>query len=120
MLFVGKEVKVKSGQYKNTVGELTSIGGCNTYISLMKKDGVKVKVHYKDIVDVTPVHKSAGKLALLRKSIKLNGKKQTFTLCKIVEKVGEHTNNQMSKIKVETMNREEIVVNCNALLALPY
>lgn len=126
MFYVGKEVKVKSGMYKGTVGKLSSLAGCHTYFSVLKDDGVKIKVHYKDILDVEvkPTAKQVGNLGLLRKSIKLNGKKQTFTLCEILDKeLAKDMNiqgkkNNLGKVTVKTLTNEELVVNCNAVLGL--
>ncbi len=121
MFYSGKSVKVPTGINKGLNGILTNIAGCDTYFTVQKDDGVKVKIHYKDMLNIeTKSERNVGELALLRKSINVDGKKQTFTLCEIIDK---HTNNDvksnhLGKIKVRTLNNTEIEVNCNAVLAL--
>lgn len=121
MFYAGKEVVVPVGANKGLKGILTNIAGCDTYFTIQKEDGAKVKIHYKDLLNIpTKSDRKVGELALLRKSIKVDGKKQTFTLCEIVEKETQTDikSNHLGKITVRTLIDTELTVNCNAVLAL--
>lgn len=121
MIYVGKEVCVLSGQYKNTKGIISATGLMKPHFTLIKEDGTKIKVPYKDLLPYKFSKKrNDGDLALLRKSIVVDGVKQSFTLCKILYRVPsqQKNKNHMSKIVVKTVNDDEIEVNCNAILVL--
>lgn len=121
MFFAGKEVTIETGVNKGLHGVITNIAGCHTYFTVKKEDGVKVKVHYKDMLNMpTKSTRKVGELALLRKTLKVDGKNQSFTLCEIVEKDTTYQTNtsHLGKITVRTLNNTEIDVNCNAVLAL--
>lgn len=121
MIYVGKEVCVPKGQYKNTKGIITGTAQLNPTFTVTKDDGTKVHVPYKDLLPYKFASKrNSGDLALLRKSIIVDGVKQSFTLCEILYLImpEDRNKNHMSKVVIKTVNDDVIEVNCNAVLSL--
>lgn len=121
MFYTGQSVEVLRGQYKGTKGIVTNYAGLNTFFTIQKEDGTKLKVHYKDMLEFNTAHKrEVGDLAFLRKGIMFENKMQSFTLCEIVAKESYESGSKthIGKVVVKTLNNDEIEVNCNAVLSL--
>lgn len=121
MFYTGQSVEVLRGQYKGIKGIVTNYAGLNTFFTIQKEDGTKLKVHYKDMLEFNIANKrEVGDLAFLRKGIMFENKMQSFTLCEIVAKESyvSGSKTHIGKVIVKTLNNDEIEVNCNAVLSL--
>lgn len=121
MMYVGKEVCVPKGQYKNTKGIITGNAQLKQNFTITKDDGTKIKVPYKDMFTYNFTSKrKTGDLALLRKSIMVDGVKQSFTFCEILYRLlpYDRSKNHMYKLIIKTVNDDVIEVNCNAVIGL--
>ena len=72
MFYTGQSVEVLRGQYKGIKGIVTNYAGLNTFFTIQKEDGTKLKVHYKDMLEFNTANKrEVGDLAFLRKGIEI-------------------------------------------------